>query len=343
MDTPHLQSYLKAAFPDRPSVLVHSLSGLSDGVSGWETEIFSFILKYDTPHGVEEEDLILRMFPAGTSGRKAMAEYESLRLLRDSGYPVPRVHLVEGNASKLGGPFIIMDRIHGRPMGLLPLIQNDRLTDTGETFCRLFLELHRLDWKPFVSDPSQYSSQDMHHYTRSYLSDFGSFITSLGVGGMLPVLNWLENRVFEVPCERPSVIHGDFHPFNILVTEENEPYVIDWTSCRVTDPRIDLGWTLMMIGTFDNSKSRDLVLAGYEHILGREVENIHFFEVLGVLRRFSDLTIFLAESSEKSGLREGISETMKQHVDHFRNVHDLLQDYTELRLPEIDNLLDTLE
>ena len=46
---------------------------------------------------------------------------------------------------------------------------------------------------------------------------------------LVHALAWLEKRREAVPCVRPSVVHWDFHPNNILVREDGSAVVIDWT------------------------------------------------------------------------------------------------------------------
>jgi aminoglycoside phosphotransferase (APT) family kinase protein len=54
------------------------------------------------------------------------------------------------------------------------------------------------------------------------------------------VASWLEaNRPGPVPL---GLVHGDFHPANVIVTSDDEYMAVDWELAHVGDPREDLGW-----------------------------------------------------------------------------------------------------
>ena len=54
------------------------------------------------------------------------------------------------------------------------------------------------------------------------------------------VASWLDaNRPEPVPL---GLVHGDFHPANVIVTESDEYMAVDWELAHVGDPREDLGW-----------------------------------------------------------------------------------------------------
>ena len=54
------------------------------------------------------------------------------------------------------------------------------------------------------------------------------------------VASWLDaNRPEPVPL---GLVHGDFHPANVIVTSDDEYMAVDWELAHVGDPREDLGW-----------------------------------------------------------------------------------------------------
>ncbi|MFT4166954.1 MAG: phosphotransferase [Microlunatus sp.] len=58
------------------------------------------------------------------------------------------------------------------------------------------------------------------------------------------IVEWLEQRKEAVPCER-LILHRDYHPWNVLIDEEERPWVIDW-DWQVGDARFDLAWACML-------------------------------------------------------------------------------------------------
>lgn len=60
------------------------------------------------------------------------------------------------------------------------------------------------------------------------------------------VASWLDaNRPEPVPL---GLVHGDFHPANVIVTSDDEYMAVDWELAHVGDPREDLGWMELAAG-----------------------------------------------------------------------------------------------
>lgn len=114
-------------------------------------------------------------------------------------------------------------------------------------FCSIFVSLHKTDWENFVEDPSIYKADAPYSFIKNELSRSYETVRFLDQLSMAqPVLEWLKDRILSVPCERLSIIHGDYHPHNIILTNDGTAYVIDWTNINIADFRIDLAWTLLL-------------------------------------------------------------------------------------------------
>jgi aminoglycoside phosphotransferase (APT) family kinase protein len=74
-------------------------------------------------------------------------------------------------------------------------------------------------------------------------------LVQFALRGFLPIVAWLEERREAVPCLQPSLVHGDFHPNNILLREDGSAVVIDWAGLQASDARFDLAWTLLLVST----------------------------------------------------------------------------------------------
>jgi aminoglycoside phosphotransferase (APT) family kinase protein len=133
----------------------------------------------------------------------------------------------------------------------------------------------------------------------------------------------------------------DYHPYNILLRSDGAAFVIDWTSAQVSDYRLDLAWTLLLMSTYGNPEVRDLVLREYERIAGHEAEQIEFFEAAACLRRLVTIHISLSAGAEKLGMRAG-AEAMMADVDHITSVYAVLRERTGIRITKIEELLSTL-
>jgi aminoglycoside phosphotransferase (APT) family kinase protein len=331
--------------PSAENVEVHGLARISDG---WETDVYSFAVEYGKANSRQREELILRIYPGDDASQKSAREFNAMKQLHSVGYPVPQVLLLEQedaspNDVSFGKPFVIMERIAGRPMGTVidesPL---ERKLELLTLFCQMFVDLHALDWRPFAPDATSGEVPDpaallgravaqgqatLHHFQRHEFD---------------PVFDWLRERLPGVGFGPPSVTHGDYHPWNVLLREDGAAFVIDWTNVVVADYRADLAWTLLLMSTYGSAEPRQIVLRDYARIAGREVERIELFDVIACLRRLATILIALRSGAGQMGMRPG-AEAMMKDTAHIGSVYALLRERTGIAIAEVERLLSTLQ
>ena len=333
-----LQDYLQQAVPDWQGVQVENLLALG---AGWESELYAFTVEHGPAGNRLREALVLRVYPGDEGGVKAVHEFRSMSRLHQAGYPVPKVLLLEREDSPFGRPFTIMEHIQGQVMASLlfgpPGAQQQQLLTL---FCELFVRLHRLDWQPFVGGAMVDEVKDPYFFVDRWLSRARDDLARFHQVSLLPIVEWLEERREVLPCRRPSPVHQDFHPENILLRDDGSAVVIDWTSFDVSDPRIDLAWTLMLAHSYLGPEWRNGILYEYERLAGAKVEQIELFEVCACGRRLFDISVSLAEGAEKLGMRPGAVAMMKQQMGAAQRVYDLLVERTGIRITELERLFD---
>jgi aminoglycoside phosphotransferase (APT) family kinase protein len=331
-----LQSYYTHLFKHNRKVNIKNISCIS---TGWESEMYSFDLEYESGSTRETEQLVLRIYPGENADRKSVSEFHSLQQLHRSGYPVPHVKLLERAHSPFGRPFIVMERIKGPVLGsLLFHSVNAHQAALLTQFCELFVRLHRLDWQPFLTEP-QAGITEPYFFIDYWLAMAHSYLERFQKSEFLPVLRWIVQRRDLAPCERPSVIHGDFHPFNVLVRDDGSAVVIDWTGAGVSDARFDLAWTLTLASAYHGREWRDRILKEYEQAMGSTAREIEVFEVCAYARRLFDITVSLTEGPEKLGMRPQAVEMMRREMGAARRVYELLIEQTQIRISSIEKML----
>lgn len=350
-----LQAYYQAAFPDKPNPQVSPLTQINNG---WESDVYAFDVEHGLQGARQREALILRLYLGNGASEKALREYNGIHSLWEAGYPVPQVYALERNNSPFDKPFIIMERIDGKSMwGTMfsgPRRQQRQLL---ELFCRLFVQLHSLDLGLFTgrdgriglasagglilpqSGKSHYSPEDPYQYTSNSLGEIRAAVERFQVIELHPVLDWLYKRQHEVPCLRPSVVHWDFHPNNILLRQDGKAYVIDWTQIEISDPRFDLAWTLLLIGTHESEKKRKAILQEYERQHGEKVTGLYFFDAVACIKRLGSVIISLQMGAEELGMRPGAEEMMKDQMKAIKRVYDRLVSITGIRMPQMEAML----
>ncbi|MHA1303418.1 MAG: phosphotransferase family protein [Candidatus Heimdallarchaeaceae archaeon] len=325
-----LHQYLKSKQFLAPDFSIQEFNRISDG---WETEIFAFKLALESDKQNKQEKLILRMYPGKGGKEKAEKEYNIMSNLLHAGYPVPEVKLVETNKEHLGKPFLIMERIDGVNMGKLFLSSDEsKRNELLVEFCKLFVQLHNVDIKHVSTNPAIIMNKSSKFFIEQYLSQYKQDIEKYQINELLPIYSWLMNKINQVEKGKTVLIHFDFHPHNILLDKKQKPYVIDWASAHISDFRVDLGWSLLLIEAFLTSETRDLVLETYEKVSGIRVKRIELFEVLAILRRLLDLTISFKVGATERGMREKATQQMRDSAFHIKNIYNILHKKTGLKL-----------
>jgi len=172
-----------------------------------------------------------------------------------------------------------------------------------------------------------------------FLSMARSFLMRFSKPDFLPILEWLEARRGDVPCLRPSVVHLDFHPANILLRDDGSAVVLDWTQVGVSDARFDLAWTLLLVGAYEGTAWRERVLREYERLVGNLTKQLGYFDVAACFKRLLSVVVSLSDGAEELGMRPGAEAVMKAQIGALHGVYDLLLERTDIRVAEVERLL----
>ena len=332
-----LVSYYARAFPGRKGIRISELVPISEG---WESDMYSFVAESGFEGARQREELVLRLYLGDDAHAKSAREWRGMGLLHDAGYPVPQVLILERDDSPFGQPFLIMERIRGRQMWPVWFRSPEEKQEELLTlFCRTFVRLHSLEWQPFVQNPGSFDTLDPYALLDRELGKVRPYIDRFPIAGFLPVVEWLEQRRALAACSRPSVIHWDYHPANILLREDGSAVVVDWTQIDVSDSRFDLAWTLLLVSTYEGREWHGRILHEYERLAGARVERLAFFEVYACLKRLYSVVASLTYGPETLGMRPAAEAIMRQQLGASQQVYELLLERTGMPVPEVEQLL----
>lgn len=326
-----VQAYCTRAFPAKQGVQVSNLANISV-----EHEMYAFDVEYGPAGARQHEGLVLRLYHGDGAYAASAHEFLGMKRLHEAGYPVPPVLLFERDHSPFGKPLVLMERIEGHVLGSLLFsapAKQQRLLLTR--LCALLVRLHALDWRPFVDDVARYERGGRYIFVDEGLRMARDALKRVPTPEeLLPFVKWFEDRRDQVPCLRPSVTHGDFHPWNVLLRPDGSAVVIDWPGLEVSDARFDVAWLMVEVTAIGGAEWRDRILQEYEHLAGAEVEQIEFFEV-GACIRFLFILIV-------AGMHPKLVATYGMTVATFKHAYELLQERTGLRWVEVERLLASL-
>lgn len=192
-------------------------------------------------------DVVFRIAPDAAMGAKELAVQ---RVVAELGCPTPHVRLVGTGDGELGGIWSVMDFAAGvPPLGDLDGI--GALRRAPRLFSRLagqlaepMAALHALDPAP-VSDAVRAAAPTAAWSVDELLDHFRLGAETLGRADLVDAVGRLAARR---PAEgRTAICHGDLHPFNLLVQENGDVTVIDWTASIRAEPAYDVAFTALLL------------------------------------------------------------------------------------------------
>jgi aminoglycoside phosphotransferase (APT) family kinase protein len=248
---------------------------------------------------VGERELVLRRGPAGVkiaSAHDMGREHRILAGLSKIWSKAPRPLAMCEDASVIGGPFYVMERVKGvilrakTPEGVV--LDAPRMKHLSEQMVDTLAEIHAIDLaKAGLTDlgkPAGYNERQVRGWSERYLK-----AKTDDVPEMESVARWL---AASTPVESgAALIHNDFKYDNVVLSEDlaRIDAVLDWEMSTLGDPLMDLGCTLgywveaadpmlmkaMRFGPTDlpGSYSRLEVVARYEEKTGRKATNLPFY------------------------------------------------------------------
>jgi aminoglycoside phosphotransferase (APT) family kinase protein len=282
-----LESFLtaKAGAPARVANLRQLTGGASRDTWSFDAEI-----------GGERVALVLRRDLGGTISDDALSrehEFAVLQTAHAGGVLAPRPRWLCTDASVLGVPFFVMDRLEGESVGRR-VVREPALSEArrrlprqmGEQLARIHaLDRAALHYLP-RPEPALSPAQTAVERTARQLWGFAEPHPVLELA-----IRWLRRHT--PPCPAPVLVHGDFRVGNLMVGPEGLVGVFDWEFAHVGDPAEDLAWPCVRSWRFGQDSLRlggigdpAELLDAYEKAGGGRVEpaRLHFWELMGNFR-----------------------------------------------------------
>jgi aminoglycoside phosphotransferase (APT) family kinase protein len=216
---------------------------------GFDTRIFTFRLSgAPEPFSIP---LILRILGRQHPPARALTERATQNAVAELGYPAPRVLLASPDPAIVGGAFLVMERLAGRP-----LLAARRL-GVASVLVETQLRLHALDaevlLKALDREGQASTTADGPPISREVVTFEGHLarlerrIAHGSLRGLEKAIAWLADHQ-PTGEGRRVICHGDFHPQNILMTGGRVTGVIDWPNVIVADPAFDVASTRVILG-----------------------------------------------------------------------------------------------
>ncbi|GGF15293.1 aminoglycoside phosphotransferase [Aliidongia dinghuensis] len=188
--------------------------------------------------------LVLRKQPAGQVLQSAHAvdrEHRIQSVLRDTAVPVPGMVHFCADASVIGTPFYVMERMDGRvfPDCALSSAPAGERAAMYRSAAEMLARLHAIDWRAAGLEgygrPDGYFERQVARWTKQWQQS-----RTRDLPEVEQLICWLPQHF---PAPGPAtIVHGDFRIGNLMF-HPHEPRVVavlDWELSTIGDPMADL-------------------------------------------------------------------------------------------------------
>lgn len=275
---------------------------------GWET--FTYRLQFrprpDLPP-LLAGPLIVRIYSSEKGLPRARHEFAFQEQLRRLDFPVAKPLLLHSDCALFGGPFVLMQRLAGQTLFHGMLARPWRLLALSDGMAQLQARLHRLPTHDFPTGGGAFISRRLQR-----LRDL---IAAYGLYGLRAGLDWLVLHR-PPPWHPASVLHLDWHPLNLIESEDGVVGALDWSEADVGDPHADVAATLLLLRCVpvdcDRWWQRAILPVGrwwmarrylrtYRACMGVEEGRLAYFRAWAVLRRLADYGRWLTAGPASTG------------------------------------------
>jgi hypothetical protein len=237
---------------------------------GGSNHVYSFELSYGEGSIKQRQNLILKAYTENIDPvlrswnpsrveERCWTEFQVLKSLKRVGFPVPEVYLCERSSSYFGFPFIITSKAE----------QVKDSINAIDCWAATLAHLHNLSLEE-LSIQGLRSPRDGYAFAKSFPIRYRQFLTLASKHDRKLkkyfelAVNWLKSNETYNYCSKYCLIHGDYHPGNIFVTENSGLIVIDWDTVKIGDPAFDVGGAYHYINHLSQSKDYAEISKFYE-------------------------------------------------------------------------------
>ncbi len=236
-----LRDFLAGRWSD-PGLAVMEFRELSDG---WSRVTYALAVERDG----KPLDLIVQVERESgvVIGSSVSRDFSILRALENSAIPSPVPYLQESDRSILGGSFIVVERREGTCFDMFNRKDREvlaahwnRQSALPSSVLDVIVDVHNVPVDQVAFLPSAPSASETGDWEIERCRQVARQIGQEDDPYVATALAWLERNK---PANGSlTLVHGDYHLRNLLISGDRVAALLDWELTRVSDPLFDIAY-----------------------------------------------------------------------------------------------------
>lgn len=316
--TSALAEYLRTCLGAREVLYAETPEQLSDGT---DTFVYGFRPTAADTGSPWSTRLVLRVFRSSEDASRAERETSVQRFAAERGYPTPTILAFERDGANLGLPFAIMRRAAG--VHLLKRFEQNplRMLSLVRTMADTHAALHRL---PPAGCPIPAGGWLIERR----LGTLATWMQKFDLPETRQAYAWLDEHKGVVIPEERSLCHNDFHPLNLVVDDDGQAMIIDWSRAELGDRLHDVARSYVVMalaqGGGRNLMERVLLmvsrfvarryLAAYQRLLPFDEQRFRYWKAVLTFQSWVETAPMMALGAEAVGARAGAASGYRPDI-----------------------------
>jgi aminoglycoside phosphotransferase (APT) family kinase protein len=292
-----IRDYLQQKLPRARAL---KLSNFIQAAGGWSHEIYLFDAQW-SEDGIElSRGFCLRKDP-GVGLLRELSDLKQqflvIKALEPTKVPAPKAYWYEADASVLGGPFFLMEKVTGEvpnpwsQVGRRFYAEAAKRGRLPRSFVEALASLHNLDWRAAGLDFLGVPGAGKDFALREIAKWEGLIEQSLQKREpvLTEILMWLKTNAPE--AQRLAFVHGAYRTGNLIIRDDVVAAIIDWELQVIGDPMYDVAYVLSDLNREGSPLlscivDRDFFLDYYQQLTGLKVDLdvCRYYEILYMMR-----------------------------------------------------------
>jgi hypothetical protein len=265
-------------------VSLHTIQRITE--HGATSLLYSFLISYILYGEKVQKELVIKLYLGGSED--GLAEFTALKILEKNGFCTPIAYCFEPGDGKLSWPFLIMEKIAGNKPAVC--YRNNYLA-LIEKMANLLVAIHKirlpagyeLDLLRERHKAEKQNLQDVIFFIKNRCPNFLGF-SPLNQRRFVEAIKKLNE--FELHKYQPALLHMDFEPNHVLVTERGFS-VFDWGDVAIGDPAYDVARTYHILKLIQEPNKPDLAnqfVESYERFNKEKLLNLPYWKDMFAVR-----------------------------------------------------------